>query len=72
MEIFFTNLTAERKKIIAAEKNSNDNNQKTDRQSDNFSPKNANGENDHHPYIDNNSMQDYSNTDNFDSPKHIK
>ena len=29
VEIFFTNLTVERKKILAAEKNSNDNNQKT-------------------------------------------
>ena len=31
-----------------------------------MSPKNTNGENDHHPYNDINSLQDYSNTDNFD------
>jgi hypothetical protein len=35
VEIFFTNLTAERKKILAAEKNYAENNQKSEKQPDN-------------------------------------
>jgi hypothetical protein len=45
VEIFFTNLTAERKKILAAEKNNAENNQKSEKQADNQSPRILNGDN---------------------------
>ena len=45
VEIFFTNLTAERKKILAAEKNYAENNQKSEKQADNHSPRILNGDN---------------------------
>ena len=45
VEIFFTNLTAERKKILAAEKNYAENNQKSEKQADNQSPRILNGDN---------------------------